>query len=149
MTVAQDLKAARALISGKGAWCKFIDIKINADGKPSYCALGAISIALQSYAVDLQIDAVATVLKQRWHRGKLPTPIYSGGGAAPIPWSAAFAPHNSPGVAIAQFNNSTSQAEVLALFDEVIEAELAKEAADRPKLVDLTPPAKTRELELA
>lgn len=147
MTVAQDLKAARARISGKGSWCKFHDIHIDADGKPSYCALGAMLCNALLYAIGLQVYAVASVLRQRWLRGELPIPIYSGGGAAPIPWPEVFL--SSGAAAIAQFNNSTSQAEVLALFDEAIEAELAKEAADRPKLVDLTPPAKTRELEPA
>ncbi len=151
MNTLQVLNAARALISRPNGWVINVTDRNNKDGTYAHCAQGAVlAVKGLSRGYNEAFDALVKPLRRKYETGTLPTAVYGGGGTKPKTWEDALA--GNGWYAIAQFNNSTSQAEVVALFDEAIADEEAKLA---PKLVDLTPkpvkapPVRERELELA
>lgn len=85
----------------------------------AYCLGGAIAEAANGDAHMWRspaFDAVGDVIKRRHAEGRLPIPKFSGGGANPVPWDIMLVRGNG----IAQFNNSSTYVEVIALLDEVI-----------------------------
>ena len=117
--IADRLRAARALISKPGTWIINESHRV-IDGKDAYCATGAILHTGGEFPSYLNaIQSLAKTLQKRFKLGGLPTPIYGGGGYRPLPWGTVIS-NMSPAACVTQFNNSTSQAEVLALFDETI-----------------------------
>ncbi len=123
--VSQKLKEARALISEPGTWCTG-HAYAHREGKIASCAYGAIARAyggnnpcLYPRQYPEAVQAVKRVLEKRYFMGALPLPRFSSGNKPPHPWSELLGMSDGEW-AIAQFNNSTSQAEVLALFDEAI-----------------------------
>ncbi len=145
MSLVQDLKAARALISAPGTWCINQVQKFTATGT-AYCALGALN-EVSTRSLIRAAAPLHNALNRRFLTGRLPKPVYSGGGCPPISWDRLFDHSCSPSSqsyleVVAQFNNSTSQAEVLALFDEAIADEEAKAATP---LFDFSPPVKAPE----
>ncbi len=150
MSTVKILKEAKALINQPNGWIINEAVHKNKDGTYAFCAQGAVSTCYEHGKINDAYSALASVLRRRWLQGQLPEPIYGGGGCRPRTWEGAFEGHGW--YAIAQFNNSTSQAEVVALFDEAIADEEAK-LAPLP-LLDFTPkpvkaPVRERELELA
>jgi hypothetical protein len=129
-----DLKAARARISEPGTWCTEV-LHAHINGKVAHCAVGALGGVWMKSG-----KALFGVLQRRHFMGTLPTPTIGAGGQMPRPWCTLFNdPDNCTAWAIAQFNNSTSQADVLALFDEAIadntpQPEQPKEVAPQREL---------------
>lgn len=151
MNVIQGLQASRALISEPGTWITGYQHKV-VEGKNAYCAAGAVvNGALGAY---FEVwGALTATLQRRFKAGTLPTPTFGNSNGNPRPWALVLR-EGSMGAGIAQFNNSTSQAAVLDLFDETIAFEQAKEAGKKLPLLDFSPKAKpvkapVRELELA
>lgn len=116
--LSKSLRAARALISEPGTNIKFVGYKYLPEGRTAFCANGALQYV--GY-FNTTSSAIFAVLKRRFEAGTLPTPTFSGGRGAPIPWGQIMNKGEYvAGHAIAQFNNSTDQEQVLALFDEAI-----------------------------
>ncbi len=149
MNVIEGLKASRALISRPGSWCAGSQNLYQGSGITAHCVMGAINCTLNNERGSV-VRALYAVIVRRYEAGTLEPPTFSSGMSPPVPWKYYFTRNNRE-MALAQFNNSTSQAGVLALFDEAIADEETK-LAPLP-LVDFTPqPVKAepvRELELA
>lgn len=147
MSLVSYLKAARAVITPENSWC--MDSRHNNEGQR--CLLGALDWALDSitysgvdrYNADKELYKT---LQEKFKTGNFPTTSMRNGGHGRFePWGQSLHDGYSLDRPLAQFNNTTSQAEVLKLFDDTI-ARL-----EPPKKAEKTLPApvKVRELELA
>lgn len=124
MSVSSTLKAARALISAPGTWITCSTERMvqlpNGSLGVGYCAQGAIQCGMtRGEHIHPTTKVLGTILKKRFEAGELPTPTMGPGGDPPLPWVRWFNRDEWMGV-LTQFNNSTSQEEVLKLFDEAI-----------------------------
>jgi len=155
--LSQELRQARLNITGEGNWTVGTLHRPKMSGKGfAYCALGAV-IVKDGYLLFMmdftkKTDALFAVLQRRYLAGELPEPVFGGSMSSPQPWALMFSWDQKCGdrtsnqmnreQAITQFNNSTSQADVLDLFDEAISDAEAKERAEETnstKIIDLTP----------
>lgn len=132
--VADALQKTRNLISQPGTWIINEAHQIGPAGQHQFCVHGAMSTASRYLMIGVPIRllhaACYNVLKRRWLAGVLPEPKFSGGGRPPVAWVTLFTnPFYQKAQAVVQFNNSTSQAEVLQLLDEAI---AEAEASGRP-----------------
>lgn len=122
MKLSEQLRAARAHIEQPGTW-NAGDQDRRIGGVMTHCALGAIGAAYAYHhpANEKLRNALYQTLLGRHHTGNLPTPTYGSSMSNATAWDKLFGMGPTLGSAvIAQFNNSTSQADVLALFDEAI-----------------------------
>jgi hypothetical protein len=155
MCLVQYLRESRQRISGEGSWVIGALSVSTIQGNTAYCAVGCLYYGGDLAAYFLRgVDAVYAVLFRRYLRGDLPEPTRGPSHTKPRSWehmfstvalvaSAADTNHYPLLVekekVIAQFNNSTSQAEVLALFDEAIADEEAREVRQESQIVNMTP----------
>lgn len=114
------LRAARKLISGPNSWTTGILRRESAEGN-SYCALGAVIFSNSNIIGDssASIETLASVLRKRFAQEGLPRATHGSGGEQVYPWEKLVHSYEANQL-VAQFNNSTSQKEVLKLFDEAI-----------------------------
>lgn len=118
MSVLSALKAAKRLISSPGTWTTG-RLKRDTDCGEAYCALGALLFTDDGKEYYTARAAVANLLFRRFDQGKLPTATAGPGNQSPTGWNILMGRRDEERM-IAQFNNSTSQEEVLKLFDEAI-----------------------------
>jgi len=133
-TLSQNLRKARALISEPGTNIKNYAKVVLEGNKAAYCATGALT-EICGADRNAELMALHAVLKRRYFSSSLPTPTHSGGGGRPISWASLINQSIGwAGPAIAQFNNSTDQEQVLALFDEAIaDVEAAEGTPSQPQ----------------
>lgn len=118
MKLSEQLRAARAHIEQPGTWNAGSQDRI-IDGVMTHCALGAINASsLNDQDANAVQAALQNVLRRRFMNGTIAEATYGSCMLPPHSWGVLIALEY--GAAIAQFNNSTSQADVLALFDEAI-----------------------------
>jgi len=143
MKLSQELRQARLNITGEGHWVTGALHTTTEHNTDAYCSIGAFK-EIENEVFCKGVTALFVVLQRRYFAGELPKPVKSGGNNTPFKWDFLFNLKSSfrEQMVIAQFNNSTSQADVLDLFDEAIAEVEAKERAEETnstKIIDLTP----------
>lgn len=116
MKVVTHLKAARVLITPEGSWC--MDSRHN--GQDQRCLLGALD-AINSETRYAANKELYKTLQERFLAGNFPTTMHRTGGHGDfVDWRQRLSGEYSTDHPLAQFNNTTSQEQVLKLFDETI-----------------------------
>lgn len=138
MKLSELLTASKQAIL-KDGWCA----GHRNNGRGEHCALGGIDTGIYNLRElgfisgygsihDAQVTqylALYEVLKERFETGTLPVATYGSCMMAPNKWADLFIDDRNTGTAICQFNNSTSEKDVLDLFDVAINRAKANEGA--------------------